>query len=192
MCTRRFLINFNCCTVKTTFLVKTDIITTVKTFDNKSEMDFVLPKIEESANTDIYLSGGQIDEREFRHTAAELRFGELVQQRIDNGVLNSSNCLAIWAQAKRYDFDEVKGLATNIAFENFMDIVNSNQFKYMGIDLLSEFLSNDNINVDSEEDVFHALVIWLEYDLINRLSHVPRLIQNVRVGQLNRSVSISI
>lgn len=150
-------------------------------------MDTVQIKIEETAASESQQNSGQINERRLQdNEEAALLSNGLVQQRFNNTVLNSSNCLSLWALAKQYDFDA--GLARLLAFEHFLDVVSGNEFKYMEVELLSEFLSSNKVNVDSEEDVFRALVIWMEFDLLNRLPHVQRLIQTIRVGQLNRSV----
>lgn len=118
------------------------------------------------------------------------RLTPLVQQCADyhEHNLSSSNCLGIWALAKLYTFSKLVHLANNMALDYFMDVVIGNEFKYVESELLEELLSNDKVNVDSEEDIFNALVVWMEVDLAKRMPHIQDLMQTVRVGLLSHTV----
>lgn len=102
--------------------------------------------------------------------------------------LNSSNCLWIWALAKLYSFSKLVHLASNMASDHFTDVVTGDEFKHMESELLLELLSNDRVNVDSEEDIFNALVVWMEFELTERMPHIQDLMKTVRVTHLSNAV----
>lgn len=119
-----------------------------------------------------------------------LRLTVLEQKSIEyyKNVLNSANCLGVWALAKLYSINELIHSASEIAFNNFMEIVKGDEFKYMKKDLLSEFLGDQKLYVHSEEDVFRALVVWVEFDLTVRQAQIDDLDGFVRVPLLSVSV----
>lgn len=75
-----------------------------------------------------------------------------------------------------------------MAFDYFRDVVTGDEFKQMDSDLLRELLSNDNVYVDSEVDIFNALVVWTEIDIAERMHYIQDLMQAVRVRLLKKSV----
>lgn len=163
----------------------------------KHQTEIVLKEIDGTAlgNLIEYCYKGEIELNEdnvdgLLAAAHMFRFTELEQQCTEyyKNALNSTNSLGIWAVAKKYNFKTVISLASDFAFVNFVDVVKCEEFKYMKVELLSELLRNDNVNVDSEEDVFCALVVWVEFELTERLSHMQSLIQTIRVDQFNKTV----
>jgi kelch-like protein 10 len=53
---------------------------------------------------------------------------------------------------------------------------------------LGEFLgiiSNDDLNIKSEEVVFDTVVKWVQYDFAGRKLHLPVLMKSVRLGLLS-------
>lgn len=119
-----------------------------------------------------------------------LRFTPLVQQCTSfyENNLNASNCLGVWALAKMYSVSELIQLGSNFAFDHFGDVVTGDEFKFIEIELLTDLLRSDKVNVASEEEIFNAIVVWMEVDLANRMSHIQDLMQTVRVGHLKNLV----
>lgn len=102
--------------------------------------------------------------------------------------LAASNCLGIWMLAKLYNFGGIIDKAREIALDKFMKVINGNEFKYIECELLVELLSNNAVNVRSEEDIFNAIAIWMEVDLTKRRPCIQELMKIVRVELLNDSV----
>lgn len=57
---------------------------------------------------------------------------------------------------------------------------------------LAKVLSNDDLNVPSEELVFHALIMWAKHDLANRQIFLARLLCHIRLPLLSPQVKITI
>ena len=45
---------------------------------------------------------------------------------------------------------------------------------------MSELISRDELNIDTEEIVFTAVMRWIKYDVLTRSVYLPKLL--VRVG----------
>lgn len=105
------------------------------------------------------------------------------------GVVDVSNCLGIWLLATRYSYQQLKAFATRIIFEKILEVVQSAEFVHLNKQELLEILSSSEIAVDSEEEVFNALVHWIEFDLAERAIMFADLVRVVRVKRLKFSVS---
>lgn len=54
----------------------------------------------------------------------------------------------------------------------------------MNADQLAKLLASDDLNVPSEQDVFHSLMSWIQHDPNNRENHIPELLALVRLPLL--------
>jgi kelch-like protein 10 len=52
---------------------------------------------------------------------------------------------------------------------------------------LAEILSDDQLNVINEEDVWHCVLRWIGHDTENRKVHVLELMKTVRLGLLDKN-----
>lgn len=104
-------------------------------------------------------------------------------------ILCATNCLGIAALAKRYKFIPLMELANTMARERFDDVVQCDEFKRLDSQRVIDFLDADDLNITSEEDVFNAVVQWVEFDLGTRKELMENLLKTVRVGHINDLVS---
>lgn len=51
---------------------------------------------------------------------------------------------------------------------------------------VEEFISDDNIVIDREEDVYEATLNWVKHDIKSRSIHFSRLFQHVRLTSLSK------
>lgn len=58
----------------------------------------------------------------------------------------------------------------------------------MSADQLGNLLKSDDLNVPSEQDVFHALMEWVQHDFLNREQHIPDLLALIRLPLLQPAV----
>lgn len=126
--------------------------------------------------------------------AAQIFHFKQLEQKCSEYYLTPANCLRYLkiAESDGYDFDTFKEMVKAYALDHFIEVVGCEEFHHIESQHLKELLSNDNLNVDSEEDVFEALAEWVEYDLSERESSFPELIRVIRVKQLRKSVSVFI
>lgn len=106
-------------------------------------------------------------------------------------IVNKSNCVAIWAMAKRYTFYDLQVFTFPIVLRNFLTVVKTEDFVLLNRHDLLELLENDDVLSFSEQEIFKALVSWVRYDLNKRKSMFPDLVQVVRIPLLSETVSVT-
>uniref|UniRef100_A0A1A8HSR0 Kelch-like 40b n=2 Tax=Nothobranchius kuhntae TaxID=321403 RepID=A0A1A8HSR0_NOTKU len=95
--------------------------------------------------------------------------------------LSISNCLAVFRLGLMLDCPRLAVSARNYAVERFQLISRDEDFLQLRPSELAAILTNDNLNVETEEVVFGALMNWVSRDTENRLKELPDLLDCVRL-----------
>ncbi|XP_049605817.1 kelch-like protein 40b [Syngnathus scovelli] len=95
--------------------------------------------------------------------------------------LSLSNCLAVFRLGLMLDCPRLAVSARNFACERFRLISRDEDFLQLQPGELAAILANDNLDVDSEEVVFEALMNWVARDLGEREKELPGLLDCVRL-----------
>ncbi|KAM9332264.1 kelch-like protein 40b [Pholidichthys leucotaenia] len=95
--------------------------------------------------------------------------------------LTLSNCLAIFRLGLMLDCPRLAVSARNYACERFQLISRDDEFLQLHPSELAAILSNDNLNVETEEAVFEALMKWVSRDTENREKELPGLLDCIRL-----------
>lgn len=94
--------------------------------------------------------------------------------------LSLSNCLAIFRLGLMLDCPRLAVAARNYACEHFHLISRDEEFLQLLPSELAAILSNDNLNIDTEEAVFETLMNWVSRDTESREKELPGLLDCVR------------
>ncbi|PIO55082.1 BTB And Kelch, partial [Teladorsagia circumcincta] len=65
------------------------------------------------------------------------------------------------------------------------DVVCTEEFYQLPVDRLIELISNEELHVRSEEQVFTAVVQWIKFDLATRQQFLAKLLEHVRFSLCN-------
>ncbi|KAF7213837.1 kelch-like protein 40b [Nothobranchius furzeri] len=95
--------------------------------------------------------------------------------------LSISNCLAVFRLGLMLDCPRLAVSARNYALERFQLISRDEDFLQLRPSELAAILTNDNLNVETEEVVFDALMNWVSRDTENRLKELPDLLDCIRL-----------
>ena len=95
--------------------------------------------------------------------------------------LSLSNCLAVFRLGLMLDCPRLAVSARNYACERFQLISRDEDFLQLLPSELAAILTNDNLNVESEETVFEALMNWVSRDSESREKELSGLLDCVRL-----------
>ncbi|CAI9549036.1 unnamed protein product [Staurois parvus] len=99
--------------------------------------------------------------------------------------LDVGNCIGISRFAETYGCHELYLAANKFICQNFEDVCQTEEFFELTNSELHEIVSNDCLNVVSEESVFYALETWIKYDVQERQKFLSQLLHCVRLPLLS-------
>ena len=100
--------------------------------------------------------------------------------------LSNANCLALESFASQYNCESLKQAAATFIRKNFVTVAKSSDFLSLNEEKLLELLSDDEIIVPREEEVYHAAVRWVKYDLASRENYFPELLKCLRLFSMSK------
>ncbi|CAD7093339.1 unnamed protein product [Hermetia illucens] len=98
--------------------------------------------------------------------------------------LHPSNCLGFAFFAEQQSCGTLLKLASSYTCQHFMQVCKNQEFFQLNSEQIGKLLSSDELNVPSEQDVFHALTAWVQHDPANREKDIPKLLALVRLPLL--------
>ena len=79
--------------------------------------------------------------------------------------------------------EDLEKRARILIISNFSSFSTEDGIDKLGHEDLMEIIQDDNLEIEDEKDVYHAVIKWLEFDEKNRLPHLSRLLAYVRLEQ---------
>lgn len=67
--------------------------------------------------------------------------------------------------------------------------MHNQEFVIMPLDDLTKLLASDDLNVESEQLVYDAVIDWVKYDVTERKQHLAHLLALVRLPLLSPQVN---
>ena len=101
--------------------------------------------------------------------------------------LSSSNCLMVYYLAVFYRCFELQEKARDFIYANFNRVVEDEDFLNLTINEVKKWISSDEIRVRGEEDVFQAIVKWIEQNGDGEREKFVELFRHVRLIYLPRN-----
>ncbi|XP_021936868.1 kelch-like protein 5 isoform X2 [Zootermopsis nevadensis] len=98
--------------------------------------------------------------------------------------LHPSNCIGIRLFADTQGCMDLLKVAHNFTTEHFMEVIPNQEFLMLPADEVAKLLASDDLNVPSEEEIFHALMVWVKSDVASRKKDVSRLLSLVKLPLL--------
>ena len=110
-----------------------------------------------------------------------------VSSRFIIQTLSSSNCLMLFYLALNYWCVELQEKARDFMFANFASVVEHEDFLNLTLSEVEKWISSDEISVRGEEDVFQAIVKWMENKGSGEHEKFFELFRHVRLIYLSRN-----
>ena len=102
-------------------------------------------------------------------------------------LLSPSNCLMVYYLALNYRCIELQEKARDFTYSNFTRVVEHEDFLNLTVNEVEEWISSDEIRVRGEEDVFQAIVKWMENKGSGDRENFLELFRHVRLIYLSRN-----
>lgn len=103
--------------------------------------------------------------------------------------LHPSNCLGFALFAEQQSCNTLLKLSSSYTCHHFMQVCKNQEFYQLSAEQLATLLKSDDLNVPSEQDVFHALMAWVQHDVVTREKCIPDLLGLIRLPLLPPAVS---
>lgn len=94
--------------------------------------------------------------------------------------LHPSNCLGFMAFADLHSCPDLLNESQRFARKHFPEVRMSEEFIQLPPSNVIELISSNELGVLSEEDVFEAVMQWVNHDRDSRMQQLPSLVQQVR------------
>ncbi|KAI0211369.1 Kelch-like protein 2, partial [Lamellibrachia satsuma] len=97
------------------------------------------------------------------------------------------NRLDMYKYASLYRLELLQRTARRLMAVDFMSVVSTSEFRELPCKELIEYISDDDVNVDTEDAVFEAVLNWVRHDLSERKSFLMKILEHVRLQFCTRS-----
>ncbi|XP_078135981.1 kelch-like protein 11 [Sander vitreus] len=106
--------------------------------------------------------------------------GEFLMKKV-----NLSNCVAVHSLAHMYTLDQLAQGAAKTIRRNFNKIIRNEEFFTLPFHLVRDWLSDSGITVDSEQELFEAIVKWVHQNAEEREKYFDELFRLLRLPQIS-------
>ena len=100
--------------------------------------------------------------------------------------MNASNCISIYRFVDVYQCDEILSRTRQFILANFTAVAKTNEFLNLSNKEVEMWISSDEIDVTTEEDVFDIILAWIGRDENERKKYFAELFRQVRLVYVSR------
>ncbi|VVC42402.1 BTB/Kelch-associated,BTB-kelch protein,BTB/POZ domain,Kelch-type beta propeller,Kelch repeat type [Cinara cedri] len=106
--------------------------------------------------------------------------------------LHATNCLGIRQFAETHSCNELRNRSHRYALQNFEEVMKTEEFLFLTYSEVEDLISNDKLNVVSEEQVFVAVVDWIKHNQSERSQYIAKLLGHVRLAQMSKMFLLNV
>lgn len=100
--------------------------------------------------------------------------------------LSPSNCLSVRAFSEKFDCEELMDKSESFILDNFVAVSKSEEFLHLSFSDIEKLISLDDVIVETEEQVYEAVISWVKHDVENRKDDFACLLSKVRLGCMSK------
>ncbi|EDV22500.1 uncharacterized protein TRIADDRAFT_50655 [Trichoplax adhaerens] len=106
--------------------------------------------------------------------------------------LHPSNCLGFRRFADVHSCHDLKVKAHNFALGTFTEVVEFEEFLNLPLSEICELVSDDGVRVACEEQIFEAVLKWVQHDIAHRSVHMAELFRYIRLPLLPKEYLVNL
>ena len=95
--------------------------------------------------------------------------------------VSTENCVVNYYFADKYECVELKEKCREVINTNFSVVMETEDFLKLDQKQVMEWVSNDDVIVNAEEDIFKGIVKWVSHNRSGREENLPELLHQVRL-----------
>uniref|UniRef100_A0A9J7Z5M0 BTB domain-containing protein n=1 Tax=Cyprinus carpio carpio TaxID=630221 RepID=A0A9J7Z5M0_CYPCA len=99
--------------------------------------------------------------------------------------ITAENCVRMLSIGDLFSCTELKQSAKRMVEHKFPVVYRQEAFLQLSHELLLDLLSSDNLNVEKEETVREAAMLWLEYNMEARSQYLSSILSQIRIDALS-------
>lgn len=99
---------------------------------------------------------------------------------------NKTNCIRTWLFAESHNCTELIEASLKFIEVNFLDIVRGQEFLAVEASTVCRIVELEDLAIACEEQVYEAVLGWLNHDIEERQQYASQILQNVRFPSMNR------
>ena len=101
--------------------------------------------------------------------------------------LSISNAISVYYLAERYQCNELLCDTKKFILSNFASVAGKeDEFLYLSSHEVEQWISSDDINISTEDDVFRFILKWIDHDKRDRKKKFQDLFRHVRLTFVSR------
>lgn len=106
--------------------------------------------------------------------------------------MNKTNCIRTWLFADSHNCTELLEASLKFIEVNFLDIIRGNEFLSIEVDTVCRIIALEDIAITCEEQVYDAVLGWINHNPTQRKSKAIEVFQYVRFPSMNREYLLHI
>lgn len=103
-----------------------------------------------------------------------------------DGALTLDNCVEVMMFADFHSLSKLKASSRMYVLDHFTDLLESDSLMTLPEIMFLDLVTADELNVDKEETVYEAIILWVQYDIEERHKAFTKLFQSVRLTLIDR------
>uniref|UniRef100_A0A8C9TR98 Kelch repeat and BTB (POZ) domain containing 2 n=1 Tax=Scleropages formosus TaxID=113540 RepID=A0A8C9TR98_SCLFO len=100
--------------------------------------------------------------------------------------INTDNCVRMLSIGDLFGCAKLKQSAKRMIEHKFPSVYRQKAFLQLSHELLVDVLSSDNLNVEREETVREAAMLWLKHNMESRSQHLSSVLSQIRIDALSK------
>ena len=106
--------------------------------------------------------------------------------------MSNSNCISTFYFAEKYECEELVANSRKFIHANFASVAEMDEFLNLEAKEVERWISNDEISVEFEADIFRIVLKWVEQNKSERMATFEELFRHVRLGFLSRDYLLDV
>lgn len=106
--------------------------------------------------------------------------------RVMEREMTNSNCISTFYFAEKYRCEELQGKSRTFIYDNFVEVAKSDEFLHLECEKVESWISDDEICIEDEDDVFGIIQKWIGDEDSDRKSKFSELFAHLRLAYISR------